>query len=185
MGEEFVEAEVVHCKAGDYCFNLTEYAKRYVREYKGREAVKDINGGLVEAVIVDAINFIGMRCGFDFGLNVQRLYAKTDQKFPKVSAVDTITGMIHYFGSYMFDQPDGKTISHSVTYNKHLNAWSEPFDPDLGARVLVDFINYVAQTNNFDRTFSVRELYAINVKDKQKHEQKRLCAYFRTRYRAY
>ena len=41
-----------------------------------------------------------------------------------------------------------------------MNEVKEKFDANDGATVLLDFINYIAKINDFDRTFTMKDLYA-------------------------
>lgn len=65
-------------------------------------------------------------------------------------------------------------ITKSVLRNNHMNEVKEEFDANDGAIVLLDFINYIAKVNDFDRTFTMKDLYDKYQKQHHKIELKEL-----------
>ena len=61
-------------------------------------------------------------------------------------------------------------VVNSVLLNNHMNNCTKEFDPNDGAIVLLDFINYVAEVNNYDRVFTIKELFDRAKKQKHKRD---------------
>jgi hypothetical protein len=153
MGKEFIEYQREDGKipygAPTLCFCLTQYAKDYIKE---KDKSNIINVDVRDAVIVDAINYLGVQGWCDFALYTQDLY--DDKKHEKeVDGQCLLTVLINHFAWYI-----NSGISESVLRNNHMNNVEEKFDDLNGALVIVDFINYIAKRNEFDRTFSIGEL---------------------------
>lgn len=169
MGKEFVEyqGETIHCSASTICFCLTNYAKDYIKN--DNEKIANVDTKIRDAVLVDAINYLGAQACCDFGLYTYDLYGdrKRDAYVEPQALLTTTT---NYYATYIFNEG----ITKSVLRNNHMNEVKEEFDANDGAIVLLDFINYIAKINNFDRTFTMKDLYDKYLKQHHKIELKEL-----------
>jgi hypothetical protein len=134
------------------CFCMTQYAKDYV---KARESITNtINKDVRDAVIVDAINYMGTSCGMDFCLYTCDLYE--DKKHLQMVEPNTLlTVMLNHCSGYIY-----RGIPKSVIRNSHMNKLQENqevSDEDCIA-TLVDFLNFIARENNIDKNFTAEEL---------------------------
>lgn len=156
MGKEFVEYYSengrIPYSASTLCFCLTQYTKDYVASE--RNLISKVDKNVRDAVLVDAINFLGMQGGIDFALYTKGLY---DGRFEKeyVDAQCILTAIPNHYACYIFNEG----IVESVLRNNHMNECTEQFDVNDGVIVLLDFINYIAERNEYDRTFTIRDLY--------------------------
>ena len=169
MGKEFVEyqGETIHCSASTICFCLTDYAKDYIKN--DNEKIANIDTKIRDAVLVDAINYLGAQAWCDFGLHTYGLY--DDRKRDAyVEPQALLTATTNYYATYIFNYG----ITESVLRNNHMNEVKEEFDANDGAIVLLDFINYIAKVNDFDRTFTMKDLYDKYQKQHHKIELKEL-----------
>lgn len=156
MGKEFIEYNSENGKipysASHLCFCLTQYAKDYISE--NREVVSKINRKVRDAVLVDAINYLGIQGGCAFALYTQDLYDSKKHE-EEVNPQCLLTAIVNHYAYYIFNQD----IVESVLRNNHMNKCTEKFDANDGAIVLLDFINYIAKRNSYDRKFTINELY--------------------------
>lgn len=156
MGKEFVEYQSengrIPYSASHLCFCLTQYAKDYILE--NRKIISDIDKKVTDAVLVDAINYLGLSGGCDFALYTQDLY-DAKKHGEEVDAQCLLTTIVNHYAYYMFNEG----IVESVLRNNHMNDCTEQFDANDGAIVLLDFINYIAKRNDYDRKFTIGELY--------------------------
>lgn len=156
MGKEFVEYKSENGRipytAPQLCFCLTQYAKDYILE--NHSIISNIDKKVRDAVLVDAINYLGMQGCCDFALYTHDLYNEEKHE-ERVDGQCLLTAIIYCYAYYMFDEG----IVESVLRNKHMNECTEEFDADNGAIVLLDFINYIAKRNDYDRTFTIEDLY--------------------------
>ena len=169
MGKEFVEyqGETIHCSASTICSCLTDYAKDYIKN--DNEKIANIDTKIRDAVLVDAINYLGVQAFFDFGLYTYDLYDNRKRDtYVEPQALLTVT--TNYYATYIFNEE----ITKSVLRNNHMNEVKEEFDANDGAIVLLDFINYIAKVNDFDRTFTMKDLYDKYQKQHHKIELKEL-----------
>ena len=154
MGKEFVEynEKTLHCSTSTVCYCLTNYAKDYIKN--DNEKIANIDTKIRDAVLVDAINYLGSQAWCDFGLYTCDLYdnRKHDAYVEPQALLSAIT---NYYANYIFDEG----ITKSVLRNNHMNEVKKEFDANNGAIVLLDFINYIAKINDFDRTFTMKDLY--------------------------
>lgn len=167
MGKEFIE---YHSENGripysisTLCFCLTQYAKEYVASE--RKLISKINTKVRDAVLVDAINYLGMNGGINFALYTRDLYDdKIEDAYVDPQCI--LTAVPNHYATYIFNEG----IVESVLRNNHMNDCTEEFDVNDGAIVLLDFINYIAKRNDYDRTFTIRDLY--EKAQKQNHDRK-------------
>lgn len=156
MGKEFIEYHSengrIPYSASTLCFCLTQYAKDYIAE--NRKITSDIDKKVRDAVLVDAINYLGVQGGCDFALYTKDLY-DAQRHEEEVDPQCLLTAMVNHYAYYMFNQG----IVESVLRNNHMNECTEQFDANDGAIVLLDFINYITKRNDYDRTFTIGELY--------------------------
>lgn len=71
----------------------------------------------------------------------------------------------------------------SVLRNNHMNDCTNEFDVNDGAIVLVDFINYLAQVNDYDRKFTIKDLYEKFKAQDHKAEMNRLKRFLEKTYK--
>lgn len=154
MGKGFIEWEnaTIPYKADTLCFCLTQYARNYIAS--NREANANIDKNVRDAVLVDVINYMGYLGCYNFGLYTTDLYLKKVDE-AEVDPQCLLPVLRNYFATYIFQYDMVK----SVLKNNHMNDCTEEFDVNDGATVLVDFINYVAQVNDYDIRFTIEDLY--------------------------
>ena len=138
--------------ASHICFCLTQYAKDYILE--NRKNIINIDKDVRDAVLVDAINYLGSRGCCDFALYTKDLYDKKKHK-EEVEAQSLLIVISNHYAYYMFK----RGIVESVLRSKHMNNCTKEFDANDGAMVLLDFINYIAKRNGYDKKFTIKELY--------------------------
>ena len=169
MGKEFIDYQekTLHCSTSTVCYCLTNYAKDYIKN--DNEKIVNIDTKIRDAVLVDAINYLGSQAWCDFGLYTCDLYdnRKRDAYVEPQALLSAIT---NYYANYIFDEG----ITKSVLRNNHMNEVKKEFDVNDGAIVLLDFINYIAKINDFDRTFTMKDLYDKYLKLHHKMELKEL-----------
>ena len=156
MGKEFIEYQSEDKKipypASSLCLCLTKYAKEYVKE--NSKITSNIDPKVRDAVLVDAINYLGIQGGCDFALYTEDLYDESKREV-EVDPQCLLTAVVNHYAYYIFNQG----IVESVLRNNHMNECTEQFDANDGAIVLLDFINYIAKRNDYDRKFTIAEMY--------------------------
>jgi hypothetical protein len=166
MGKEFVEYHRedgrIPYSASTLCFCLTQYVKDYIATE--RKIISKIDKKIRDAVLVDAINYLGMNGGIDFALHTQNLH---DDRIEKeyVDPQCILTVLFNHYSSYIFNEG----IVESVLRNNHMNECRKEFDVNEGIIVLLDFINYIADRNEYDRKFTIKDLY--EKAQKQNHDK--------------
>ena len=156
MGKEFIEYHSENGRIPYYistlCFCLTQYAKEYVASE--RKLISKINTKVRDAVLVDAINYLGMNGGINFALYTRDLYDdRIEDAYVDPQCI--LTAVPNHYATYIFNEG----IVESVLRNNHMNECTEEFSFDDGAAVLLDFINYIAEKNGYCRKFTIVELY--------------------------
>lgn len=156
MGKEFIEYSSENGRipylAGKLCCCLTQYVRDYISS--NRKIIENIDRDVRDAVLVDAINYLGLQGGCDFALYTIDLYSgKVDDE--QVDAQMLLTTVQNFYANYIFQYG----MVESVLRNKHMNNCRAKFDVNDGVIVIVDFINYLAQVNDYDRKFTVEDLY--------------------------
>lgn len=155
MGKEFIEYDTkksIPYTPSTICFCLSEYAKYYIKA--NRKSILSIDKDVRDAVLVDFINYMGIFGGADFGLHTDQLYEKRyHDEF--VDGQSLLTVLFNYSSKYIFLYD----MEKSVLRNSHMNNCKSAINPNDGAKVIVDFVNYVAEVNEFDRVFKLRDLY--------------------------
>lgn len=156
MSKEFIEYYSedgrIPYSASTLCFCLTQYAKDYIASE--RKLISKVDTKVRDAVLVDAINFLGMQGGIDFALYTKDLYDGTIEE-EYVDAQCILTAIPNHYAIYIFNEG----IVESVLRNNHMNECNEQFDVNDGVIVLLDFINYISERNEYDRMFTISELY--------------------------
>lgn len=156
MGKVFVEYKSkngrIPYSVSTICFCLTQYTRDYIR--KERKNISDIDENVRDAVLVDAINYLGIKGGIDFALYTKDLYdLKVEEE--EVDSQSLLTVITNYYAQYIFNE----NMIESVLRNSHMNRCTDKFDINDGIRVLIDFINYISYRNEYDKRFTVNELY--------------------------
>lgn len=174
MGKEFIEYHSengrIPYSASTLCFCLTQYAKDYITSE--RKIFSKIDEKVRDAVLVDAINYLGMNGGIDFALYTKNLYdGKIENEYVDPQCILTV--LPNHFADYIFNEG----IVESVLRNSHMNDCTEKFDANHGAIILLDFINYIAEINNYDRIFTIMELYKKSQKQNHERELKKLKSF--------
>lgn len=163
MGKEFIpytsENGRMPVSGRAICENLTKYAKEYIKE--NRDAIKGMDPNLRDAILVDAINYLGTPVGGDYGLYTKDLYDGRED-FELADPQLLITAIINHCSIYIFNYG----MVNSVLRNSHMNNWKESFQIEDGANLLTDFINYILEKNNYDRIITKLELYEKAEKNK-------------------
>lgn len=156
MGKEFIEYHSetgrIPYSASTLCCCLAQYVRNYISS--NREIIANIDKDVRDAVLVDAINYLGTYGGCDFALYTEDLYSgRVDDE--QVDAQCLLTTVQNFYATYIFQHG----MVESVLRNNHMNNCTNEFDANDGAIVIVDFINYLAQVNDYDRKFTIKDLY--------------------------
>lgn len=172
MGKEFIEYTNKYGRRPSraLCICLARYAQEYIASE--RKLTSRIDTKVRDAVLVDAINFLGKK--MDFALYTKDLYNNKIEK-DEIDARYTLTVISNYYADYIFNEG----VVESVLKNKHMNECTEKFDENDGAIVLLDFINFIAERNGYDRTFTVRDLYEKAQKQNYDRELKELKSFIK------
>ena len=100
MGKEFVEynEKTLHCSTSTVCYCLTNYVKDYIKN--DNEKIANIDTKIRDAVLVDAINYLGSQAWCDFGLYTCDLYdnRKHDAYVEPQALLSAIT---NYYANYI------------------------------------------------------------------------------------
>lgn len=171
MSKEFIEYHSEDGRgpysAAMICSSLEQYAKNYVKE--NDRITSNIDKNVRDAVLVDAINYIGLQGWIDYALYTNDLYSQKSEKI-SVSPQCLLTVAANHCAFYMFNE----NMVDSVLRNDYMNECNKEFDPNDGAIVLLDFVNYIAQRNDYDKRFTMRELYERFKTQKHNCEMKKL-----------
>ena len=132
------------------CESIADYAALYVEEE--RKVTKNINPRLVDAVLVDAINYMATEQYSDFYVEATDLYEY------RYNCVDDsqflLNELLYWYPLYLFDQD----VVYSVR-NSELTEFKKKFNKDDAVLIIVDFLNFIASNNNYDRVFTASDLY--------------------------
>lgn len=175
MGKTFIENYSNNVKKPylEYtlCSCLTDYAIDYIAE--DRSIISNIDKNIRDAVLVDAINYLGLHGGCsgcsEFGLYTEDLY-DTKIGAEKLDTQYLLIAIQYFYAIYIFQYG----MVESVLENNITTNCTEQFDANDGAKVLVDFINYIAQVNDYDRRFTIKDLYEKFKIQEHKAEMNRL-----------
>lgn len=178
MGKEFIEyksetGRIPGCSAVTLCRCLTQYVKKYISA--NREVIAKIDDNVRDAILVDAINYLGVVGGCDYALYTTDLYNEVFE-VEQVDAQCLLTVLLNHYAMYIFKYG----IAESVLRNNHMNKCTEKFDENDGIKVLVDFINFIAEVNEYDRKFTIQDLYEKFTIQKHNSEMKRLREFLET-----
>ena len=156
MGKEFIEYRSdtgrMPYSAHTVCCCLTQYVRNYIAT--SRSKIANIDEEVRDAVLVDAINYLASQVGVDFGLSTELLHSSRVDK-ETVDGQCLLTLVQNFYSMYIFQHG----IVKSVWINRYMNDCKDKIDANDGARVLVDFINYLAEVNDYDRKFTMNDLY--------------------------
>ena len=135
--------EMSYTEAVSICFCLSTYASNYIKEE--RTNIEDINNNVRDAVVVDAINYIGRQYGFEFGLPTQYLYSGIDDD-EKVDNIRLLNVMLDKFEKYLLEE----NIEESILEHQDLNNCKFGLEEENAKIVLFDFMDYVSNINGYD-----------------------------------
>ena len=126
-----------------YC--LMQYARNYVKTKQYKDIV--VSNEIRDAVLVDSINYIGLKHGLDFAFYTSDLYWEEVETVESKTIESNLllSIMIHFFYKYI-----GSNIPASVIRNRHMNELQqnqevEEFD---SVAILADFMNYIVTCSN-------------------------------------
>lgn len=174
MGKEFIEYYSengrIPYSASTVCHCITKYAKEYINSE--RKLTSNIDKKVRDAVLVDFVNYLGRICGLDFALYTIDLHEEINED-EYVEPRCILTAIPNHCAYYIFNED----IVESVLRNKHMNECTKEFDANDGVVVLLDFINYIAERNEYDRRFTVREFYEKVQKQNYNRNLKELKAF--------
>ena len=148
------------------CFCLTNYARLYRKEK--RPVIEKIPTKIRDAVLTDSINYICMkRIGIAFGLNQAYLEEETfdDEKVDKGLLVNAMVGILE---NYLVREK----ISDSVLEHNDLNNCKIPFEEELGEKVVLDFMSFVAEKNKRNINRDLRRIKNRIITEKYHNKQK-------------
>lgn len=141
------------------CSSIKDYVKKYINTE--RKTIENIDQKVRDAVLVDAVNYVGRQNLIDYALHTQTLYDNEEASVEKTIKPEILlTAILNIYSSYIFNED----IVASVVLNNHMNEIEEPFDINDGIVVLLDFINYISEINGDDKVFTMEELYEKNKK---------------------
>lgn len=175
MGKVFVEYHSdngrIPYSAHDLLCCLTQYVRSYIATE--RRVFEKVDPNVRDAVLIDAINYMGtFGAGCNFGVNTDDLYSGQVDK-AEVDGQSLLTVILNFYAQYTFQHG----IVQSVRKNKHMNKCTEDFDVNDGAAILIDFMDYVAEVNGFDKKFTLQDLYQKFQQQEYKYELKQLKSF--------
>ena len=157
----------------NYVYCLDKYARDYVKT--SRTATKGIDEKVRNYVICDLVQYIGFIHDDGYSMYPEKLaddffykkpdFSKLEDESAKKEFLDEITRI---FAHYMFNLPNGETIPQHVSYYYEYE-FNRDFDPNDGAIVVVDFLNYIYQCNECNWINTAKGLYEIS--QKQAHDK--------------
>lgn len=171
MGKEFVELKITENfndrkKRLHYC--ILEYGHYYVRTEEF-ETISTDNKKLRKSVIADAITYINNKYGNYSTVHYYQLdvygsigEGKFIRNFDSRWLVSTLFNDLSH---YIFDK---NLLAKFITLENVGN--ERNYDITEGANAIVDFLNYIVKVNNFDRTFTIIDLYNKYLKQQHKME---------------
>lgn len=185
MGKVFVEYKKKNSKYFyqdiDIRMCLYKYCCQYILE--NRKIISKIDKKVRDAALADALSYVCTRnpLFFDFFFT-ESFYIKQDTEGEKItqrfiSGIDSqylLTKVVNEFAYYMFNQKLNMVESVAVATKYHMNDCTGPIDADEGAIVLIDFINYIAERNGYDKKFTIGYLYEISKMQKHNAELNQL-----------
>lgn len=137
--------------ASSICFSVAQYAKNYIEIE--RDLTCDIDYDIVDAVLIDIVQYLASVNKIRFHFNVRDLYSNKTSK-EQVDGQTLLYVLFNHLSVHLFNDD----IVISVLMNSRFHNWKTPFDRDDAVKVIVDFINFVAEDNNFYRKFTVDDL---------------------------
>ena len=180
MGKILDENTTIYMRETTFtiCYAITKYIKSYIKENRTLERKIDIK--IRDAVLTDFINFIGREDKCAFHLTPNALYKDEAENlvfgifYPvNIEPYKLLRYLKFQLGDYMFNQRGGKTITDSILQSD-FNDVNDPFDATIGALVLTDFLNYVAEVNEYDNVFTIRGIYDSTVRREKKKNMEEL-----------
>lgn len=158
MKKEFIEYEndnnTIPYKAHEVCFCVTDYARKYLKE--NRIIIGGIDQNVRDAILTDAINYLGKLGCIDFGIYTKDLYAEVEDRYI-VDDRCLISAIVNHYAHYLFNEKPIELINA----NKHMNNLDKEIKPDDVAFVIVDFLNFILDQNNYERVYTLMELKNI------------------------
>lgn len=130
------------------CHCLTDYVKNYIKESK-----INIDSKERDAILVIFINYLGYQGAIDLALYAKDLY-KEKTYGDKIEPNKLITNLLNHGSYFLYNNDIAKTIQE----NSHMHEFKGKINKYNVARVVVDFINYIAKVNYIERRFSIKEL---------------------------
>ena len=171
--EPFVREPILrkdyHSQATSICFCLTQYAKNYLKKEQANEL--GVKSTLRNAILVDAINYVGLKNGFEFGLDINYLLSnETDNDI--IDSKLLLNVILKEFGNYLGNE----NIETSIIEHQAFTNYKFGFDSIAGEEVLFDFIRYIAMENDYDIE---NELGCLKrqLMRKKYHDQDKICDY--------
>ncbi len=149
------------CSPVMLCSSIKDYVKKYINTE--RKTIENIEQKVRDAVLVDAVNYVGRQNVIDYALHTQALYNNEEESIEieeKIEPQILLTAILNIYASYIFNED----IVASVVLNNHMNEIEEPFDANDGIVVLLDFINYILEINGYDKVVTIEDLYEKNKK---------------------
>lgn len=131
------------------CYCLTHYAKNYIKEKR-----INISPEERDAILIIFINYLGYQGGCDLALNtIKGLYGNRTYE-ERVEPNKLITNLLDHGSYFLFKN----NLIEMITKNSHMHNFKGEVNPNNIAKVVVDFINYIAEVNYIERKFSIIEL---------------------------
>lgn len=132
-----------HDSAVSFCFCLTEYAKEYI--HSEQSSLLDIKPKLRNAVLIDAINYIGIKNEIDFGLNTEYLFSEEVDE-DNIEPELLLNVVLKEFTGYLSNE----NIEESVVEHRAYTDYKFGFDNEEAEAILFDFIRFIAWKNYYD-----------------------------------
>lgn len=158
MSREFVEVTEkgpsLDNGIDNICDDLTIYAKKYIRNE--RPLIENIDKRVRDAVLVDVINALG--CTYSYVPAVYASELEEEEGFEdsalSVEGNTILSIAFDYFSDYAF----GEDIVDSVLLSCFTGPIDNKFEAEEGRLVILDFLNFISKSNEFDRTFTFKDL---------------------------
>lgn len=154
MGKVFVEYNDVAMpySAHSICEVVAQYAKDYVQ--MDNEEIYDVDIDVRDAVLVNMINYLSSVNKSHFYFKLRDLYRNSVTK-EKVDGQTLLSVLFNHLSVHIFNDD----LVQSVLLDARRHNCHVGFDVNDGVKVIIDFVNYVSERNDFDRKFDVDDFY--------------------------
>lgn len=133
------------------CNTLTKYARKYVQE---NNQLNNIHTKERDIILTDIINYIGYMNNCDMALIPKDLH--NDKEITEdVPADILLTTLVNNLANYIFKYD----LFGKIYLSNPMNKLKNNLNYNDSVLIIINFINYISKTNQFERTFTIRDLY--------------------------